>query len=517
MVSWVLELTLETLNNNFDFLSSLPIKHSHVVNPTLLMHKPISWLIYGIVVSVPLVFGAVHPIVLGFYVLVILICLGGWLLLNDIKLFENASFWHLFPFFLIGYLFFQTIPLPLDMVDLLSPMRAERVRMVNELAGTEQHYVSLSENGIAGVFRAIFVLALLVYYYCLKKVISTDDRAYYMLLYCMIFVGTIEAFYGLIQFVSPGIGILWLKVTGGRAAYGTIIYKNQYASLLNMIWPLAIGGTVMFFLGRKGIKRQSEGRKKAKDILQKVSSTRPQALLLAALSTMIILGVMFSLSRGGILSMILVGFCLILFLPFSVKSKLLSLLIFLLLTGGYGAMIGLDTIVSRFDTIGVSKGARMDIYISSFPMVVDHWLTGIGLGSYTLLSPVYLKGFPEHFHNSRVHSEYLELLIELGIPAASLLFCWLAVGMWKLLARILSVRPKNEFQMAKVIMGTTAICGIIGFLAHGLIDFGWRLPANVFFVMTLLALCVTSLESIEEEVQSPGAPAVIEIQQDMEA
>ena len=31
------------------------------------------------------------------------------------------------------------------------------------------------------------------------------------------------------------------------------------------------------------------------------------------------------------------------------------------------------------------------------------------------------------------------------------------------------------------------------------IDFGWRLPANVFFAMTLLALCVASLESIERK------------------
>ena len=156
----------------------------------------------------------------------------------------------------------------MELVDLLSPMRAERVRMVNELAGTEQHYISLSENGIAGMFRAIFVLALLVYYYSLKKVISADERAYYMLFYCMIFVGVIEALYGLIQFVNPGIGILWLKVTGGRAAHGTIIYKNQYASLLNMIWPLAVGGAVMFFVGRKGKRRQGEGRKKAQDIFK---------------------------------------------------------------------------------------------------------------------------------------------------------------------------------------------------------------------------------------------------------
>ncbi len=61
------------------------------------MQKPVSWLIYGIVVSVPLVFGAVHPIVLGGYVFIILIFLGGWLLLNNDLYFQNYSYWHFFP------------------------------------------------------------------------------------------------------------------------------------------------------------------------------------------------------------------------------------------------------------------------------------------------------------------------------------------------------------------------------------------------------------------------------------
>ena len=471
-------------------------------NPPLLLHKPASWLIYGIVVSVPLIFGAVHPVVQGCYVFVILVCLGGWLLLNTKEFFKSVSFAHLFPVLLVGYLFLQAIPLPLGLVDLLSPVRAERVTMVNELAGVGQRYVSLSENGTAGMFKALFILALLVYYYSLKKVISTDDGAYSLLFYCLMAVGVIEALYGLLQFVNPGIGILWLKVTSGRAAYGTIIYKNQYASLLNMIWPVAIGGAAMFFSGRKGKRRQGEGRKNSRDIFYRVSSTRPQAMLLSALSIAIILAVLFSLSRGGILSMILVGFCLIIFMPFTMKSKLLALLVFTLLTGAYGSMMGLDTIISRFATIGASKGARLDIYVSSLPMLVDHWLTGIGLGSYTLLSPVYLKGFAENLHNDRVHSEYLELLIELGIPAASMLFCWLAWGMWKLLQRILALRVQGETQVAKAIMATASFCAIIGFLAHGVIDFGWRLPANVFFAMTLLALCVASLESIEKTVSS---------------
>jgi hypothetical protein len=67
-----------------------------------------------------------------------------------------------------------------------------------------------------------------------------------------------------------------------------------------------------------------------------------------------------------------------------------------------------------------------------------------------------------------------------------------------------------------MIMATAAFCGIIGFLAHGLVDFGWRLPANVFYAMTLLALCTASLESLEQT--APGTDTITEItaSQDLE-
>ncbi len=78
------------------------------------------------------------------------------------------------------------------------------------------------------------------------------------------------------------------------------------------------------------------------------------------------------------------------------------------------------------------------------------------------------------------------------------------------------MRPQGEAQIAKAIMATASFCAIIGFLAHGVIDFGWRLPANVFFAMTLLALCVASLESNERKDSSPDcSTATGEIRQAM--
>ncbi len=120
-------------------------------------------------------------------------------------------------------------------------------------------------------------------------------------------------------------------------------------------------------------------------------------------------------------------------------------------------------------------------------MALDHWLTGIGLDSYELLSSVYIKWLPITALVDRAHCEYLELIIELGIPMAALLFYWIFSGLYKIFYKL-----RAEENIHAAVIGIGAWCGLISFLVHGLIDFGWRLPANLFYAVTLLALATGS-------------------------
>ncbi|NTW88066.1 MAG: O-antigen ligase family protein [Desulfobulbaceae bacterium] len=300
-----------------------------------------------------------------------------------------------------------------------------------------------------------------------------------------------EAIYGLIQFVNPQIGILWLA-NPERAAHGTIIYKNQYASLLNMIWPLALASGILPYVNaHKKDQGKSIGHR-LKEKVDQFSTANLQAPLMIFAAGIMILAILFSLSRGGILAMVLVALMLLIILPFSKAGKIGCLVLFVCLIVGYGTVLGLDTIVTRFDSLDNSGAHRLTIYLASLPMFWDHWLTGIGIGSYALLSPLYLKGFPTNILYDRVHNEYLELLIELGLPAAILLFGWILIGVLKLLVG-LSLRQKHqEIDLNRRVLGTAAFCGVAGFLIHGLADFGWRLPVNLVYCATLLAICVCS-------------------------
>lgn len=483
------------------------------MNTKIVLQGPAAYLVYGITATIPMIFGAVHPLVAGCYIFVIFAGLGGWLLLNqkdhDV---QSPSFFTAVPIILIIYVLLQSVPIPLDWLELLSPDRAARVQVVNELAETDLRHISLSENGPVGLYRCFFLIAAMLYFFSVKRLIINRQNFQEILIFCLVGVGAVEAVYGLIQFINPQIGILWLT-NPQRAAHGTIIYKNQYAGLLNMIWPLALASGVCSYISKRKTGYPRQGiRHRIKEHAEELSTSNLQAPLMIFAAGTMILAVLFSLSRGGILAMVLVSLMLVFVMPFSKTKKVGVMAVFVCLIAAYGALLGLDTLVSRFDSLDDSGSHRFNIYLSSLPMLKDHWLTGIGLGSYALLSPLYLKGFPANIIYDSVHNEYLESAIELGLPAATLFFVWILAGMMKLMAGLVFGKKSQDLDLERRVIGVAAFCGLCGFLIHGLVDFGWRLPVNVIYCATLLAICAGSIQqrtwqkTVPEE--SGGTPQI---------
>lgn len=467
-----------------------------------LLRQAPEFLALFVVVTVPLVFGAVHPIVEGAYVAVILVGLGGWLLYAlPSPPVEGLSWRRLaVPAILMLYAAFQSLPLPLDLVAILSPARAERVAMVNTLAGGRQTMAPLGDNGIIGLQTAIFILALMVLFLALTALLRRDGRFPGFLLYGIAAVGLAEGLYGLLQVMNPGIGMLWLGINSPEA-HGTIIYRNQYAALLNICWPLAIAGA----LTHSETAAASPGSvARSRRLSRSLSHLPPQVPIFFFAAGVMILAVLFSLSRGGILAMVTVSALLNVLLPLSGRTRLLATVAIVAFIGVYGSMLGMDGILARFGTIGDSGAERLHIYQASLPLLFDHWLTGIGVDAYKLLSGVYLKGFPDNVLFDRVHNEYLETAIELGLPMAALFFCWLVAGVWAIGRRLTAPVPADAAAQKTRIVGTAAFCALLGFLVHGLVDFGWRLPANSVYAVTLLALISWSLAGLQTDRQPGG-------------
>lgn len=452
----------------------------------------VSGCILFILATIPLLFGAVHPIVQAFYTFLILAGLGGWLLYSVPEWKWQGFFrsWLLVPTLVILYMALQSVPLPLLLVDWLSPTRAERIGMLNQLAHTELTATSISENGWAGLMTVVFLFSLLLYFTTLKNLLHRNRQLLLSVVMVIVSLGLFEGIYGLLQTMNPQLGILWLP-NATKAAQGTVIYKNQYAALLNMCWPLSLTGGVVYFT--RSQQQSWRGQKKKEGgfpaFLKTFLSLPVQVHFFFLSAGIMMLAVIFSYSRGGILALLLILATLHLALPLSRQMKgVLTGLLFLFLAG-YGSLLGFDGVIERFSTIDESGLNRFYIYASSFPLLLDHWLTGIGPGSFKLLSGVYLKEFPENLLFDRAHNEYLELAIELGLPMAIMCLGWMVSGLVvagkKLLGKceVILDEARDSF-----LIGCASLCALLGFLAHGLVDFGWRLPANSLFAVTLLAL-----------------------------
>ncbi len=455
------------------------------------------WFVCFILATMPVIFGAVHPITLGWYVFVVFVVFGGWLCftITGCNISGSGNFW-IYPLVaVLLYVAFQSVPLPMSLLEVLSSARALRVEQVNTLAGTQQNFAPLSESGFLSLSMVVLFVALLIYFQAVRLLLYRHERAVRFIVFVIIGVGFVEALYGLLQFLNPQIGLLWLSLKN-RAATGTIIYKNQYASLLNMCWPFAFAYAIVCLSKTKHsvLKKYKKAKKgKRREIAVYHAGYAPFFFFAAGV---MLLAILFSLSRGGIIAMIFVLFLLYYLLPLSGKFKLYSLAVISSFLLAYGSLLGFDNVINRFSSIGMSGISRWDIYAASMPMLLDHFFTGVGLDSYKFLSFVYLKGLPAMAHYDCAHNEFLQLTIELGVPVALLFFTWLFAAMFYSLRTIKRrVTRVERSDMLNLMLGIAAFCGLAGFLVHGFVDFGWRLPANLFYATTLAALLSHSISS----------------------
>ncbi len=468
-----------------------------------------------LLITMPLIFGAVHPFVQGLYTFFILVGAGGWWIFvgsrpelessrrhrhprkdrrraslpepespnpesaeSAANTARNRHLWLAGAGLLLIYIGLTTIPLPLAVLGWLSPERARNLEAVNRLAGAGIEYAPLSYSALLTFKQGLFYLGLLFYFFSLRKLLRRSPGFALQIAAAIVAVGFFEALYGLLQVTNSSLGVLWLPSSLGAegVARGTIIYRNQYATLLNMCWPPAL----------------------AVAALNKKKYPAPLFLFAAG---MIILALVFSLSRGGIIAFLCISVLMAAAMPFTRRHKALAVLLLGLFLALYGTLLGgFGELLQRFGDFSAGAAGRLSVWRMSLPMLADHPATGIGLESYVKLSPIYLKNMPVNLEWDRAHNEFLELAIELGIPAM-LLFCALLFGGLSTLGRGLWRKTRRP------LLGIAAFAGVVSFFIHGVTDFGWHLPANCVYCATLVAVLTVELDNRKRAQAGTGAHA----------
>jgi O-antigen ligase len=149
------------------------------------------------------------------------------------------------------------------------------------------------------------------------------------------------------------------------------------------------------------------------------------------------------------------------------------------------AYVNLPALTARFDSVfapDLGRG-RTTIWRDTWPMARDFWRTGIGVGAFERGMLAY-EPRPFDLFINHAHNEYLQLLVEGGVPLAAMAAFTILAGWRETAGRL----RRDATSMGWIRAG--AVAGMVGVAVQSVWDTGLRMPANgvLFAVMAAIAL-----------------------------
>jgi len=342
---------------------------------------------------------------------------------------------------------------------------------------------------------------LVVFFVCLSMVLRNPARKKRIFV-ALICLGTAEAMYGLIQFLTGHERIFtYAKKFYVGSATGTYINRNHFAGFLEMILPLTFA--LVFYYTEKALSCGATYSGRSWQRLWSRTETQ-KATLLAFVGLLLFIAVVFSRSRMGLLSCVMSLLLMATVVAGVGRQRALVAvfsLLFLFAAVGFAIWIGIDPVVSRFAGLaghefGREGTGRLAVWRNTLELIRHYPLFGAGLGSFMIASTrfqtVYLSGIVDHAHN-----DYLELTAELGLVGAVLLF-----GMvFTALIRIYRAARAHPGGIDKAV-ALGAFGGIVALLLHSLADFNLYVPANALVFVVILALGYSTALEMSQKLNS---------------
>ena len=305
----------------------------------------------------------------------------------------------------------------------------------------------------------------------------------------------LQVLIGLLQFSGGGQSSLYFDGAGGRP-FGTFANPNHFANYISM----ALAGFIWLAWCHLNDRSPDAGQ----DIAFGVRNV--QALWLAG-GLLLVIGILMSRSRGAALSGLPAAaavFGVTTFMGGRTFSARVALALVVGIVLGSAALIGIGSVMSRFDADLLSASAEFRGLLSATTMEGAHafWPLGAGWGTYAEVYPRFqpasIAGYADY-----AHQDYAQMLFEGGvfalIPIGS--FLLLALGRTTRLVRALARGGAfNAEEMAAAACGI----GLAGFLAHSLGEFNMHIPANAALAAMLAGAFLRPLRPLKPRRDRPA-------------
>ena len=284
---------------------------------------------------------------------------------------------------------------------------------------------------------------------------------------------------GLTQKLSGTTMILGLH-KGGWFFFSTFINRNNYAAYINLLIP----GILALIHHRRHLARVRNAKSDA-------------GALLGFMVLLMALSIVMTGSRGG------TAVCALTLLVWggvevarAIRSGGQTRNLFVVVSLASAALIGglsylgSDALQQRFALLKdvpaelAGSGGRGNTYAATWEMFEDHWVCGVGAGTFSMTYPYYSRERIDWFRRY-AHNDWLQYFVELGVTGAAML-ALAAAGLWRRRSR----HRRDPVKIGGSIdwLAFALFVALTGVALHALVDFPLHIPAISTLAVVFLAI-----------------------------
>ena len=356
----------------------------------------------------------------------------------------------------------QLLPVDLASWELASPLRLKAAEQLREL-GVEP-FQAVSVYPFATLQAATVVAGCCALFVIARAIARHAERAVWVALAPMLVISLVESGLGLHQYLR---GQLFGDVLAS-AAHGTFVNRNHFSALLASCFGLAVGPSFA-----SDFRLRRVWRPYSRDVVL--------TLIGAGAAVAYLVGIVLSFSRMGIVVAALVALASMVMTARS-RGRALLPVASCAAAMGIAAAVGVSGLGDRFQRLVADQGdpSRVAIWRDSMNAAQDHLWTGSGLGTFSFAFRRSEMYFPRKTVD-HAHCDYIEWLVELGLPAA--LFLAGVIGL-VFVSACRSLRRVEQARRRALLAG--CILGSAGLLLHAIVGFPLQMPALAGWFAALL-------------------------------
>ncbi|HSH49078.1 MAG TPA: O-antigen ligase family protein [Halomonas sp.] len=312
----------------------------------------------------------------------------------------------------LAMVFAQTLPVPESLVSALNPLVHDLQKDLGLISVSTAPTLSIDPGNTYnellkyGAYVAVFLMTL----------VTVTTRARLLTAAGVIIAaGVVESVF---EIYSQTTGFIPFPESGAanELRTGTFVNRNHYANLLSMSLGLVFGLLTAVV--------NSQRRGAGVNIARYGDRDTALMLLLLATALLLVAGIFLSGSRAPIVFFTL-SLATMLALGRSrnrdATGELVLLPLALLGCAVTIIAMGFDDSLVRLLDRDLFGGERMTQNLAGLKMLAAVWPTGVGAGNYQWMFPMFRGDDLRFVTYDHAHNDYLETVIELGIPAAAIL------------------------------------------------------------------------------------------------